>query len=62
MGFVCDISDRFAECVVDQGGRRVQSYPKDACPEVQQTNPEEAISGVQGQSHPTALQHGDLMA
>ncbi len=33
-----------------------------ARPEVQQTNPKEAISSGQGQSLPTALQHGDLMA
>ena len=33
-----------------------------ARPEARQTNPEEAIRGVQGQPLPTALQHGDLMA
>jgi len=33
-----------------------------AHPEARQADPEEAIGGVQGQSLPTALQHGDLMA
>ena len=52
----------FSHALTALSSSRVRAASSIARPEARQTDPEEAIGCVQGQSLPTALQHGDLMA